>query len=353
MKILLLTRYNSLGPSSRLRFYQYLPYLKDHGIEIEVAPLLGSRYIEDLYWSKTRNYASVIRAYFQRLLCLTRSRCFDMIWIEYEILPWLPEWCELILSRLNIPYIVDYDDAIFHRYEIHPNHIVRSFLRNKIDHVMGHADIVVAGNSYLADRAERAGAKRIEQLPTVIDLERYCTEPSNGGQTFKIGWIGTPSTADYLRLMEPAISEICKEPNTNLVLVGSGPIQFNGPGVEIRPWTEQTEVTDILDFDVGVMPMPSNEWTRGKCGYKLIQYMACSRSVVASRVGVNPEIVEDGVHGFLADSQEEWVEALQTLRENHQLRKEMGQRGRARVEKKYCIQVTAPKLLSILKNAVR
>ncbi|MBI9082609.1 MAG: glycosyltransferase family 4 protein [Desulfobacterales bacterium] len=353
MKILLLTRYSSIGPSSRLRFYQYLPYLKEHGIDVEVAPLLGSKYIEDLYRGKKRNYASILRAYLQRIGYLTRSRRFDLIWIEYEILPWLPEWCERVLNALNIPYIVDYDDAIFHRYEMNPNRMVRSFLKHKIDRIMGQADVVVAGNGYLADRAKQAGAKRIVQLPTVVDLDRYRAEPSNGSPIFKIGWIGTPSTAGYLQLAETAITEVCGEPNTRLVLVGSGPIQLNGLDVEIRPWTEDTEAMDILDFDVGIMPMPSNSWTRGKCGYKLIQYMACSRSVVASRVGVNPEIVENGVHGFLVERTEEWVTALKTLRENHQLRKDMGRRGRHRVEQTYCLQVTAPRLLSLIQSVAR
>lgn len=353
MKILLLTRYSSIGPSSRLRFYQYLPYLKEHGIDVDVVPLLDGRYIQDLYKHKKRNYTCVIRAYLRRLKNFLACRCYDLAWIEYEIFPWLPGLSESLLKKLGVPYVVDYDDAIFHRYERHPNSMIRSFLKNKIDRIMKNADVVVAGNGYLGERAMQAGAKRVEQLPTVIDLDRYRAEPSNASPIFRIGWIGTPSTADYLKLMEPAIAKVCSKPNTRVVLVGSGPIPLNGLDLEIRPWSEQTEVADILDFDVGIMPMPSNAWTRGKCGYKLIQYMACSRCVVASRVGVNPEIVENGVHGFLADSPEEWVAALSTLRENRQLRKAMGRQGRERVEKKYCIQVTAPKLLAILQSAAR
>lgn len=352
MKVLLLTRYTSLGPSSRLRFYQYLPYLREKGVEIEAAPLLRESYIEDLYDRKKRNYGAIFWAYLRRIQKLSRSRRFDLVWIEYEILPWMPDWCERLLSLLGVPYIVDYDDAIFHRYERHSNRVIRSLCKGKIDRIMKMARVVVAGNAYLAERAWGAGAKRVAVLPTVVEMDRYRADPPNGDPVFKIGWIGTPSTASYLKLIETSLAEVCSEPNTRLVLVGSGPIRLNGLDIEILPWSEASEVANILDFDVGIMPMPNDDWTKGKCGYKLIQYMACSRPVVASRVGVNPEIVENGVNGILVNQPREWGNALRTLRDDKALRRAMGRRGRALVENRFCTKVTAPQLLALIRSAV-
>lgn len=352
MKVFLLSRYSRLGASSRLRSYQYLPHLKAQGIDVRVASLLGDDYIKDLYAGRRKDLGAILRAYIQRLGYLLKSGRFDLLWVEYEILPWLPAWGEGILARLGVPYIVDYDDAIFHRYDMHPRSMVRALLGRKIDGVMRRAALVVVGNKYLADRAKRAGARWVEYLPTVIDLERYRTEPQHENLVFTIGWIGSPTTAQYLHLVSHALAEVCRDGCTRLVLVGSGQVQLNGVPTEIRTWSEETEVGHIQSFDVGIMPMPDDPWARGKCGYKLIQYMACGRSVVASRVGVNPEIVEDGVSGFLARTTADWVRALSALRESRSLRKRMGGSGRAKVEARYCLEVTAPRLVSLMRSVV-
>jgi len=352
MKILLLSRYDRLGSSSRVRSYQYLPYLKTKGIDVTIAPLLSDDYIRDLYAGGRKHLGAIFGAYLSRLCYLLRSRRFDLLWIEYEILPWLPAWAEAILGRLGIDYVVDYDDAVFHHYDMHPNGIVRTLLAEKIDAVMRQAALVIVGNDYLATRAKRSGAKRVEYLPTVIDLEHYTVAPNAENSVFTIGWIGAPITAKYLRIIESALFEVFRSGNARLILVGSGQIELNGVPLEIRTWSEETEVADIQSFDVGIMPMPDEPWTRGKCGYKLIQYMACSRSVVASPVGVNQQIVEQGVNGFLAATSVDWVRALCTLRDNSGLRERMGKAGRLKVEKQYCLQLTAPRLLSLLCGTV-
>ena len=164
MKILLLSRYSRLGASSRLRSYQYLPYLKTHGIDVDVAPLLENDYLKNLYAGRRKDLRGIIRAYIRRLGLLINSNSFDLLWVEKEILPWLPAWAEAILAHLGIPYVVDYDDAIFHRYDMHPKAIIRSLLGGKIDTVMSRAALVIVGNKYLADRARKAGARRVEYL---------------------------------------------------------------------------------------------------------------------------------------------------------------------------------------------
>jgi len=167
---------------------------------------------------------------------------------------------------------------------------------------------------------------------------------------FTVGWIGSMSTAEYLLDIRSALVEIGKRVKTMLCIVGARDVEIQGITTQEKIWTEKTEVNDISSFDVGIMPLRNNSWDRGKCGYKLIQYMACGKPVVASPVGVNTQIVEHGVNGFLAETEMEWIEALRTLRDNPELRAKMGAAARKKVIEKYTIQKIAPELLSQMRQ---
>ena len=351
MQVLALTRYSSLGPSSRIRFYQYIPYLTSYGVKLQVAPLLDDYYIRSLYAGKRPSSSSVFMAYVSRIVKLANSRSFDLLWIEKELFPWLPPLAESLITGLGIPYVVDYDDAVFHRYDLHNNSFVRALLGGSIDTIMRRATTVVVGNDYLAERARRAGASRIEYLPSVVDIDRYSIRKKTGDQ-FRIGWIGSPITAPFIGTIREALEEAIKKINVRLVLVGSGdrdPL----PGMEkdILNWSEESEVKSIQSFDVGIMPLTDGPFERGKCGYKLIQYMACGLPVIASPVGVNAHIVEQGKTGFLASSSEDWIRALVMLSRDAGMRRDFGMAGRKKVEREYSLQVAAPRLLEILNGA--
>jgi glycosyltransferase involved in cell wall biosynthesis len=353
MRILLLTRYGTLGASSRLRAYQYLPYLRSQGFRITVMPLFGDYYQRDLYAGRSRRWTRIAAGYALRLLSLGRARQFDLLWIEYELLPWLPALGERLLARRGIPYVVDYDDAIYHRYELHPSRLVRVTLGKKIDVIMERAAAVVVGSRYLGDRARAVGAQAVEYLPTVVDLERYRAKRSVGPAPRTIGWIGSPSTVQYLSLVKPVLAEVCRAHGVRVSVVGAREAELDGVPSRIKPWSEATEVDDILEFDVGIMPLPDEPWERGKCGYKLIQYMACALPVVASPVGANREIVDHGVNGFLAATAQEWRDALEVLCKEPELGARLGSAGRSKVEAQYCMRVTAPKLAEILRDAAQ
>ncbi len=351
MRVLLLTRYSRAAASSRLRALQYLPWLERAGVEVVSLPLLGDGYVQKLYRAGSGWSASVLSAYWQRFQVLLSARQFDLLWIEKELFPWLPALAEALLSVYRIPYVVDYDDALFHRYDLHPNFWVRTLLAGKIDRVMRHAALVVAGNEYIAARARQAGARRVEILPTSVDLTRYAVDPSPGEGPFTIGWIGTPVTVKYLSLVAPVLAGLGRESGVRIVIVGGGETALTGVAAERRPWREEREAADIRQFDAGIMPLPDAPWERGKCGYKLIQYMACGRPVVASPVGVNRHIVVPGENGFLATSPGEWLAALRQLRADPLLRQRMGLAGRAEVERSYSLQGNVPKLLRWLREA--
>jgi glycosyltransferase involved in cell wall biosynthesis len=352
MKVLLLSRYGPLGASSRVRSYQYLPYLKAHGIDVTMSPLLGDDYLRKFYSGRVNHLTARIGPYFQRFVELLKSRRFDLLWIEYELFPWLSSWYEILIARLGIPYIVDYDDATFHRYDTHSNMFVRSFLGNKIDSVMRNAALVTVGNDYLMEYARKAGAKYVAYLPTVVDLDRYRVGERVKNRGFTIGWIGTPHTVKYLEMIGPILLKWDKKINSHLVIIGADSFKLDGVNVEHHGWSQDSEVSEIQGIDVGIMPLPDNLWARGKCGYKLIQYMACGKPVIASPVGVNSKIVEHGVNGFLAGSKKEWMEAFDFLYADPEKRYDMGKEGRKKVEKNYCVQVTAPRLLDLMRSCI-
>lgn len=352
MRVLLLSRYGRLGASSRVRSYQYQPYLQAAGIEVTAAPLFDDFYLEHLYGHESRSPVRLLRAGLRRLRYLLTTARYDLLWIEYELFPWVPALVEHLLAASGQRYIVEFDDAVFHRYDQHRSAIVRHLLGGKIDAVMRRATAVIAGNAYLAARAEAAGARRVEYLPSVVDLARYPVpadrEPDG---TFTIGWIGSPATAGYLDAIAPALHELCGDGRTRVRLVGApASLDLAGVTIEHRAWAESREAEEIQAFDVGIMPLADGPWERGKCGYKLIQYMASAKAVVASPVGVNPEIVDAPVAGLLAGTMREWVDALRTLRTERDRRVAMGKEGRRRVERHYSLQVTAPRLISLFQD---
>lgn len=351
MRILLLSRYSPRGPSSRLRHYQFLPALAEAGMSVAVAPLLPDSYLEALYAGRMRPLHGVVAAYARRVGRMVAARQFDLLWIEKELLPWLPYGAEHWFLKSAPPYIVDFDDAWFHHYDRSRWRLVRRLLGSKLDRVMGRAVLVTVGNTYLAGRAQSAGARSIEILPTVVDLARYPVVASPPGRLPTIGWIGSPITDHYLDLIADPLRQLVAGNGARLCLVGANPGALDGLAADRHDWREDTETRHIAAFDIGIMPLADTPWERGKCGYKLIQYMACGKPVVASPVGVNRDIVEHGVNGFLAETPREWVDALRRLAADPDLRRRLGAAGRAKVERHYSLAGTAPRLIRLLRAA--
>lgn len=352
--VLLLSRYDRLGASSRLRFLDFLPALDAVGVRVTAAPLFDDAYLHDLYAGRRQSPARLAAAYARRLTRLLSARRHDLVWLEKEALPWLPSWIERGLLG-GVPYVMDLDDAWFHRYGLHRSALVRGMLGGKLERLARHARLVIAGNDHLADWARASGAGAVLLLPTVVDLERYPPPTTPPERPFTIGWMGSPSSAPYLGLMADALAQL--DGRARLLLVGAHgaepPGLPVGVPVEHAPWSEESEAAVLARFDVGVMPLPDGPWERGKCGYKLIQYMASGLPVVASPVGVNGTLVRDGENGFLAVEPAEWASALNRLAADPALRARMGAAGRRMVEERYCLQAVAPRLADALTGAAR
>lgn len=351
MKTLVLTRYERSGASSRLRMIQYGDALRSQGIEHALAPLFDQTYLEMLYSGQSTR-GPTFSAYARRVLQLRQAGQADLLWLEKEALPWLPWAIERALVPRGIPLVVDYDDSVFHRYDLHRFALVRRLLGGKLDQLMSSAALITAGNSYLADRAKAAGAPRVEIVPTVVDLKAYTKRPEPlPTQSPSIGWIGTPSTwTEYMAPMVPRLTQVAEADGARIAVVGAGRAAAAHPLLDNLPWTEDSEVARIHAMDIGIMPLTDTPWARGKCGYKLIQYMACGLPVIASPVGVNAEIVEHGVNGFLASTEAEWAESLRTLLSDPALRARMGEEGRRKVERDYSLQAWGPRVAQMLRD---
>lgn len=348
--MLILPRYTTKGPSSRIRIYPYLPYLRKAGFKCDVHPFFDDGYINALFMGKPKNIPSILNSYFHRLFVALKSKRYDLVWMQYELLPWLPYWVENIFLRGKTKLIIDYDDAVFHRYDRHRLSLIRGALGNKIDRLMHSAEVVIAGNDYLAARAYQAGSKQVEIIPSVVDMKRYQKKAQGEceDEIVRVGWIGSPTTAKFLLIIENAIKTTLKNKSKFIVIGAKLPVVFERCSVESWTWSLEAEIDLIHKLDIGVMPLVDTPFERGKCGYKLIQYMACGLPVVASPVGINQKIVRHGENGFLAGNEREWIEAITTLQNNPLLRKEMGSKGREMVEERYALQVTAPTIVNIL-----
>lgn len=334
-----------------MRLYHFLPWLEAAGIDATVAPLFSDAYVEGL--QRGQKQISEVRAAYQKRLCvLLNAKRFDLVWIEKEALPWMPFWLEHFLLPQSTPYVLDYDDAVFHYYDLHRNSFIRTLLAGKHPRLMRGAEMVIAGNSYLTDFARSAGAPRVVVFPTGIDLERYpapSIKDASSDELPTVGWIGQRATASFLSPLAPVFRKLADEGRAQFSAIGIDAASL-GLRMDSIPWTENSEAASISRFDIGIMPLVDGPFERGKCGYKLIQYMACGLPVVASPVGVNRQIVEHGVNGFLATTPEEWETAICTLLGDAELRRRMGQAGREKVEQEYCLQVMGPRLVELLEQ---
>jgi glycosyltransferase involved in cell wall biosynthesis len=348
IKVLGLALYGPLAASTRYRLAQYVPGLREQGIDLEVSALLGDDYVRKSYSSQKYPLAHLLMDYFNRAELLLKQRKYDLAIVNAELFPLLPGFIESRLLR--IPFIYDFDDAFFLKYKSERFKRVSFLLKDKFDTVVSRAAAVTAGNYYLASYAQHWNTD-IRWLPTVVDTKRYTPASCKREDVFTVGWIGSPSTSVYLAMMAQPLEELGREGPVRFLVVGGNSAAI--PGVEVvnMPWSEATEVETINTFDVGVMPLFDDDWARGKCAFKLIQYMACAVPVIASPVGANVDVVGEAC-GLLATSAADWIEGLRRLRDESALRQSLGAAGRARVEQMYSLHSALPVMAATIREVV-
>ena len=316
--------------STRFRVLQYLPFLEQAGWDCSVKPL--SRL--------ARNWPAL----------LGQLRKADVVVIQKKLFTAPELW---LVRRTARRLIYDFDDAVMvkegdRQENSHPRQL-RRFVRT-----LRQVDRVIVGNRFLAGQA-RAYHACVAVVPTPVDIEHYLPVMAPAVRDdVVIGWIGSRGTLKYLKEIAPALERLAAAcPEVRLKIVADDFFDLEQMPVIRKTWAQADEITDLQSFDIGVMPLTDDLWTRGKCGFKLLQCMATGLPVVCSPVGANAEIVADGREGFWAASEDAWVERLRVLVEDVALRRQMGERARCTVEQRYSLQVCAPRVDELLREVVR
>ncbi len=331
---------------------QWAPILRRGGIEVEFAPFECQQLHDVIYRPGMigRKVRLILRGFLRRAADMRRAAEFDAVYLFREAALLGPALFERWLEVKKKPFVFDFDDAIFVRY-VSPANGYLSYLKfpGKTGKICRMASHVMAGNDFLATYARRFNT-RVTIVPTTIDLEKYTLEERRPLDIPMIGWTGSYSSLQYLRNLYGVLREVYRRVPFHLRVIGSGPPDFADLPVEFVPWRAESEVADLRPIDVGLMPVPDNQWNRGKCACKALQYMALAIPAICSPVGVNAQIIRDGENGFLADKESEWIEKLIQLLRSEELRKKLGTAGRKTVEDRFSAEVTAPTVCDIFKS---
>jgi glycosyltransferase involved in cell wall biosynthesis len=315
--------------ASRYRVLQYLPFFKSAGMETEVV-----RFPSSLSgWLRLRQALQKAQVVF-----VQRKR--------------LPLYILLYLRQLGKRVVYDFDDAVMFRNSLSPHPYS---LRRKLSfkRMLRFTDLVVAGNGFLRKEAEQYH-RNVKVLPTPVDGDRYASKSYDHNGPVNIGWIGDHGSIHYMESYRDVWEEIGKRyRDVELTIICDTFIEAKQIKVNRVPWAYETEIESLQKLDIGVMPLFNDLWSEGKCGFKIIQYLGVGVPAVCTPVGINKEVVEDGVTGFWANSSDEWVEKLSILIEDFSLRTTMGKAGREKVREGYTVQVCAPKLIAWMEELRR
>lgn len=345
MKVIYFSKSSACGPSSRYRIYQFLPYLQAAGVECTVKPLFAGRYlsllkIQNSFLRALGKMAYVGMRFLKRIWDLITLGRPDLVVIEGQLFPYCPTWPERSLKWLGHKLVFEYDDAIY----------LTRLHQRKIPSLMQLSSNVVVGNCVLAAYAKEF-APNVTVIPTVVDTDRFTPrncgsdeDHRRNGEPVTVVWIGLAYNFPYLDVLVPALQRLQDECRARFRVVSSHPPRLPGVDVEFIPWELQTEVASLQECQIGVMPLPDTDWARGKCGLKLLQYMAVGIAAVASPVGANREIITSGENGLLASSEQEWFEHLVRLCRDADLRTRLGEAGRRTVVERYALKVWGPRL---------
>jgi glycosyltransferase involved in cell wall biosynthesis len=298
-----------------------------------------------------RKAALIGAATLRRAACLRHVREFELVHVQRETALLGPAIFERWMRVMRVPYVFDFDDAIFLPNASEANRLF-SFLKfpRKTAAACRLAAHVMAGNDYLAEYAMRFN-QRVTVVPTTIDTEKYQpARPRRESPRPQLVWTGSPTTVRYLESLAGVLRRVRERHDFTLRVIGAPRVSLPGIDVEMMPWTPETEASALQGAWAGLMPAPDDAWARGKCGCKALQYMAVEIPAVCSPVGMNARLIRDGENGLLASSEDEWVERLSLLINSAELRRRLGQAGRETVKNWYSAEVQAPRVNQIFRS---
>lgn len=339
------------APGQRYRIEQWAPLLRRGGVQVTLSPFLSRSGMDLLYepGHVAAKAHEVLRGYRKRLADVLWPGSADVIFVYREAALLGPAWIEWLLA-LRRPLVFDFDDAIYLSDTSQANAWTRRLKPvTKVETICRVARHVTVGNEFLASFAEDR-AREVTVVPSTIDTDFYQVRPRARNPVPVIGWTGSVTTARYLAVLAPMLRRLRAKWEFELRIIGAK-IELGGLAVRCVPWRGASEPEDLREMDIGLMPLPDDEWARGKCGMKALQYMGLGIPPVVSPVGVNASIVRDGINGFHARTHEEWIDRIGLLLEDEALRRRLGQEARKTVEESYSARGHAPRLAQILLEA--
>ncbi len=360
MRVLALAPVPRKGASTRFRVAQYIPYLESQGISLTIAPFFTEEFFDLAYrrGHHGRKALLFLQRTIARVVTLFHRHQYDVMFISREAFPIGPAVFEAALAASGVPLVYDFDDAVFLENVPENTSDANRYLAalkypGKIASIIRRSDQVIAGNEYLAAYARRFNPS-VHVIPTSVDVDAFVPRsdapPADAPPV--VGWIGTPTTATYVRELGPILQTLAGEGRFVFRVAGAaGSVNVPGVPTENLPWSLDREVELFNTCDIGVYPLKDDEWSKGKCGFKAIQFMACGVPVVAAAVGVNREIIEDGVNGFLASTPSEWEQKLRRLLADPELRRRLGAAGRRTITERYSMQVNAARVAGVIRQA--
>ena len=331
------------APNQRFRFEQYLAFLEENGFSCTVSPLISEEddrmlYKPGNYWKKL---GFIHRAFSIRRRDVARMNEFDIIFICREALMTRSTYFERAFTKSRAKIIFDFDDSIW-LMNVSDANRRWSWVKDpgKTSKIIALSDLVLAGNEYLSGYAKQFNPN-VRIVPTTIDTDEYKPlRTDRASDRICIGWSGSITTIQHFNYALPALLELKKRYGDRIEIrvIGDANYQNQELGVKGMPWRKEIELQDLAAIDIGIMPLPDDEWARGKCGLKGLQYMGMGIPAIMSPVGVNTSIIQDGVNGFLAGATEEWVEKIGRLIEDAELRARMGAEARRTVVTHYSVK---------------
>lgn len=356
-RILVLCPYpEGRAPSQRLKYEQYFDSWRQAGFAVEVSPFWDERAWGVLFqrgrWAA--KVAAFLRGAARRLGDLRAIRSADLVYLHLEALPLGPPLLERWMARRGVPIVYDLDDLVYLPHASAANRFMR-WLRGKgkIPEIVSLARHTIVCTEHLAEFARRHSA-RVTNISSTIDTAAYRPRPHRPAtKGVVVGWSGSHSTSPYLLLLADVLRELQAEEDIRVKVIGDAAFRMPGVRVEAHPWRRETEVEDLSELDIGVYPLPDEEWIKGKSGLKALQYMALEIPTVAQRLGTNLEIIREGENGLLASSPAEWKAALRTLIRDPDLRRRLGQEGRRTVMERYSVEANRERYLEVLGRILR
>lgn len=353
MKVIFLEPYPTEGPSSRYRVEQYIPYLRANGITCVVRPFVSSAFYRILYKKGMyiRKFLYFCASWIRRKIDFISALSCDVVFIHLEVFPFGPPVAEWLLAKLGKKIVYDLDDAIYLGSSSQTSRFIKHLKCSwKIPLIIALSRHVITCNEHLAGYSSKFNSN-VTVIHTSVDTERLKPVVKGPSDILTIGWIGSHSTAKYLEALKSVFQRLSEKYKFRIKIIGTSRSVFDIPGIEMiyKDWKLDEEIAEFQSLDIGVYPLPDDEWTAGKTGFKTIQYMSVGIPCVVSDASPNRVIIEEGVNGFLAKDDDEWVEKLSRLLDERALREKVGAAGRETVLEKYSLKVNAPRMLDIIR----